>query len=84
MDIWTKAKRSQVMSAVKCRGNIATEIVLLALLKQNRITGWRRHFSLPGKPDFALPKEKCAVLVDGCLMAFASLQTVPPLWGYLR
>ncbi|MBJ7328137.1 MAG: hypothetical protein JHC52_12425 [Chthoniobacterales bacterium] len=37
-----------------------------------------------GKPDFAFPKQKVAVFVEGCLMAFGSLQTVPPLWGYLR
>ena len=65
-DIFTKAKRSEVMSLVRGKGNKETEHVLLTLLKQNKITGWRRHLSLPGKPDFAFPKQKVAVFVDGC------------------
>jgi DNA mismatch endonuclease (patch repair protein) len=83
-DIWTKTKRSEVMSLIRGKGNKETEHALLTLLKQNKITGWRRHLPLFGKPDFAFPKQKVAVFVDGCLMAFATLQTVPPLWGYLR
>ena len=72
------------MSLIRGKGNKETEQVLLVLLRQSKITGWRRHLPLPGKPDFAFPKHKVAIFVDGCLMAFASLQTVPPLWGYLR
>ena len=83
-DIWTKKKRSEVMSLIRGKGNKETENALLVLLRQNKITAWRRHLPLPGKPDFAFPKQKVAVFVDGCLMAFASPQTVPPLWGYLR
>ena len=78
-DIWTKQKRSEVMSLIRGKGNKQTEQVLVSLLKQNNITGWRRHLPLPGKPDFAFPKQKIAVFVDGWLMAFAPLQTVPPL-----
>jgi len=65
-DIFTKAKRSEVMSLIRGKGNKETERVLLALLKQNKITGWRRHLPLPGKPDFAFPKKRVAVFVDGC------------------
>ena len=54
------------MSLIRGKGNKETEIALLALLKQNKITGWRRHLPLPGKPDFAFPKHKVAVFVDGC------------------
>jgi G:T-mismatch repair DNA endonuclease (very short patch repair protein) len=98
-DIWTKQKRSEVMSLIRGKGKKQTEQVLRTLLKQNKITGWRRHLPLPGKPDFAyqliakatylrlrlwFSKHKVAVFVDGWLMAFASLQTVAPPWGYLR
>ncbi len=83
-DIWTKKKRSEVMSLIRGKDNKETEQTLVALLKRDKITGWRRHLPLPGKPDFAFPRLKVAVFVDGCLMAFASLQTVPPLRGYLR
>jgi DNA mismatch endonuclease, patch repair protein len=47
-------------------GNKETENALLTLLRQNKITVWRRHLPLPGKPDFAFPKHKVAVFVDGC------------------
>ena len=65
-DIWTKKKRFEVMSLIRGKGNKETENALLALLKQSKITGWRRHLPLPGKPDFAFPKQKVAVFVDGC------------------
>jgi DNA mismatch endonuclease (patch repair protein) len=65
-DIWSPQKRSEVMSLIRGKGNKETEHALLTLLKQNKITGWRRHLPLPGKPDFAFPKEKVAVFVDGC------------------
>jgi DNA mismatch endonuclease (patch repair protein) len=54
------------MSLSRGKGNKETENALLALLRQNKITGWRRHLPLPGKPDFAFPKHKVAVFVDGC------------------
>jgi G:T-mismatch repair DNA endonuclease (very short patch repair protein) len=72
------------MSLIRGKGNKETEQALRTLFRKNKITGWRRHLPLPGKPDFAFSKQKVAVFVDGWLMAFASLQTVPPLWGYLR
>ena len=52
-DIWSKKKRSEVMSLIRGKGNKETENALLALLRQNKITGWRRHLPLLGKPDFA-------------------------------
>jgi DNA mismatch endonuclease, patch repair protein len=54
------------MSLIRGKGNKETEQALLSLLKRNKITGWRRHLPLPGKPDFAFPKQKVAVFVDGC------------------
>ncbi len=65
-DIWTEKKRSEVMSLIRGKGNKQTEQALQSLLKRNKITGWRRHLALPGKPDFAFPKQKVAVFVDGC------------------
>jgi DNA mismatch endonuclease (patch repair protein) len=54
------------MAAVHATGNKATELRLIALFRQHRITGWRRHLNLPGKPDFAFPAKRFAVFVDGC------------------
>src|SRR5436190_1132162 len=28
--------------------------------------GWRRHLRVPGTPDFAFPKHRVAIFVDGC------------------
>lgn len=65
-DIWSKRKRSQVMALIRSRGNKDTEVVLLKLLRRNRITGWRRHLPLPGKPDFAFRAQRVLIFVDGC------------------
>ncbi|HEV2692852.1 MAG TPA: very short patch repair endonuclease [Verrucomicrobiae bacterium] len=42
-DIFTKAKRSHVMSLIRSRGNKDTEVVLAKMLRRHKITGWRRH-----------------------------------------
>jgi DNA mismatch endonuclease (patch repair protein) len=65
-DVFTKTKRSAVMSRIRGRGNKETEIVLAVRLRKNGITGWRRHLPLFGRPDFAFPNQKIAVFVDGC------------------
>jgi DNA mismatch endonuclease, patch repair protein len=65
-DVFTKAKRSEVMSRIRGRGNKETELALAKLLRANRISGWRRHQPIFGKPDFIFPKARLAVFVDGC------------------
>lgn len=65
-DVLTKKKRSQVMAAVRSTGNRATELRLMNIFRQHHITGWRRHWPFPGKPDFVFPSERLAVFVDGC------------------
>src|SRR5437868_7863247 len=65
-DVFTKEKRSEVMSRIRGRGNKETEIALARIFRRNKITGWRRHQSVFGKPDFIFPKLRVAVLVDGC------------------
>jgi DNA mismatch endonuclease, patch repair protein len=42
-DIFTRKKRSEVMSRIRSRGNKETEIALMRILRQNKISGWRRH-----------------------------------------
>ncbi|MEZ5415537.1 MAG: very short patch repair endonuclease [Opitutaceae bacterium] len=65
-DIFTKNKRSGVMSCIKGTGNKATELRLIQIFRANDITGWRRSSKLPGRPDFIFPKLKTTVFVDGC------------------
>jgi DNA mismatch endonuclease (patch repair protein) len=77
-DIWTKAKRSEVMSRIKGRGNKDTELRLIGILKNHHITGWRRNWPLEGKPDFVFPKLKLAVFVDGCFWHGCPLHATRP------
>jgi DNA mismatch endonuclease (patch repair protein) len=42
-DVFSKAKRSEVMSRIRSRGNKDTELALARLLRANGISGWRRH-----------------------------------------
>jgi DNA mismatch endonuclease, patch repair protein len=65
-DVFTKAKRSEVMSRIRGRGNKTTELALVALFRQQQIKGWRRHRRVFGNPDFIFPKLRLAVFVDGC------------------
>ena len=65
-DVFTKSKRSEVMSRIRGRGNKDTELVLARILRSERIAGWRRHTALMGRPDFAFPRVRLAVFVDGC------------------
>jgi DNA mismatch endonuclease (patch repair protein) len=65
-DVFTKSKRSEVMSRIRGRGNKVTELALIELLRGHHITGWRRHQAIFGKPDFIFRKRKLAVFVDGC------------------
>lgn len=65
-DVFTKAKRSKVMSRIKGHGNKDTELALMALFRLHHVTGWRRRQPVFGKPDFIFRKARVAVFVDGC------------------
>lgn len=65
-DTVSTAKRSEIMSRIRSRGNQRTEMALVKLLRANKITGWRRHYPIVGKPDFVFLKKKVAIFVDGC------------------
>ena len=76
-DVFTKAKRSDVMSRIRSRGNRATELALVRVFRAEGITGWRRHFQIQKaeskkqkfkvRPDFVWRRERVAVFVDGCV-----------------
>ena len=42
-DVFTRTKRSDVMSRIRAKGNKGTEMVLMRLFRKNKISGWRRH-----------------------------------------
>ena len=64
-DIFSKRKRSEIMSRVRSKRNRATEERLVALFREAGIKGWRRNYNLFGSPDFVFCKNKIAVFVDG-------------------
>src|SRR5476651_2568382 len=75
-DIFTKARRSEVMSRMRSRGNKDTEVVLARLLRANKISGWRRQQEVrirksgarifKVRPDFVFRQVRLALFVDGC------------------
>ncbi len=64
-DTFTREERSRIMSRIRSSGNAATELRFIEILRAHKITGWRRHVNLPGRPDFVFRKERLAVFVDG-------------------
>jgi len=66
VDVFSKEKRSSIMSRVRARANVATELAMVSLLRQYGITGWRRHVRLFGNPDFVFARERLVLFVDGC------------------
>ena len=66
MDVFSRAKRSEVMSRIRSRGNKDTELAMARLLRQSNMSGWRRHYGITGRPDFAFVSSRVAVFVDGC------------------
>jgi DNA mismatch endonuclease (patch repair protein) len=65
VDIYDKAKRSQLMSAVRhCQ--TAPEETVKSILGQLRIQYRRNVTTLPGSPDFVIPSAKTVIFVHGC------------------
>jgi DNA mismatch endonuclease (patch repair protein) len=65
-DIYSREKRSIIMSRVRGRGNRRTELRVVELFRTHKIHGWRRNVAIAGKPDFVFPERKLALFVDGC------------------
>lgn len=65
-DVFSKQQRSGIMRGVRSNGNKSTELRLIALFRELKISGWRRNYKVLGKPDFVFLKQKIAVFTDGC------------------
>jgi DNA mismatch endonuclease (patch repair protein) len=81
-DVFTPAKRSEVMSRIRSFGNQGTELRMVQLMREFAITGWRRHVKvavgqvkkaatgkltpLSVRPDFVFRSQRVAVFIDGC------------------
>src|ERR1017187_3311572 len=77
MDQVSKETRSKNMAAVRSKGNLSTEVALGRLLWSAGLRGYRKHWRVPGRPDFAWPGRRVAVFVDGCFWHGCSCKTIP-------
>jgi DNA mismatch endonuclease (patch repair protein) len=83
VDIWDAAKRSQVMSAIRSRGNATTELTVVRAFRRNDVKGWRRHRPIRVDqrtiwPDFVFPGSHLIVFVDGCFWHHCPLHAKVP------
>ncbi|MBI3255820.1 MAG: very short patch repair endonuclease [Candidatus Andersenbacteria bacterium] len=63
-DIFTKTKRSYIMSRIKGK-NTKPEVLVFGYLRGKKIYFQKHYSKVPGNPDIALPKKKIAVFIDG-------------------
>lgn len=65
MDIWSKQKRSEVMSNIRSK-NTKPEIILRSKLFREGFRFRIHQKNLPGKPDIVLSKYRTVIFVHGC------------------
>lgn len=66
MDRVTQQVRSKIMALCGSRDNRTTERRMSSLLWSTGLRGYRKHWRVTGTPDFAWPRLKVALFVDGC------------------
>lgn len=77
-DTFSKKQRSEIMKAVKSKGNKSTEIKLIEIFKLHHVIGWRRNYKLLGHPDFVFPKKRVVLFADGCFWHGHNCRNVNP------
>ena len=65
MDIFSKSKRSEIMSKVSGK-DTKPEIIVRKYLFSKGFRYRKNVFSLPGKPDIVLSKYKTIIFIHGC------------------
>jgi len=63
-DIFTKKKRSEIMSCVKGK-NTKVELLAFKYLRSRKIYFQKHYSRIVGKPDIAVPSHKKAIFIDG-------------------
>jgi DNA mismatch endonuclease (patch repair protein) len=63
-DIYSKDKRSAIMSHIRSK-NTLPEKEVFAYLNKNNIVFKKHYAKIPGRPDIALPRSKRAVFING-------------------
>jgi DNA mismatch endonuclease (patch repair protein) len=64
MDVFTKEKRSEIMSKIRAEGTQA-ELAVFKELRKRKIYFQKHYKKAVGKPDIALPSKKKAIFIDG-------------------
>ena len=63
-DVFTKEKRSEIMSKIRSK-NTKAEILVFRELRRRGIYFQKHYNRALGKPDIALPRKKIAIFIDG-------------------
>lgn len=64
MDVFSKEKRSEIMSKIRSEGTQA-ELAVFKELRKRKVYFQKHYKGVAGKPDIALPRNKKAVFIDG-------------------
>ena len=64
MDVFSKKKRSEIMSRIKSK-NTKAEVLIFKELRKRGIYFQKHYKRAAGNPDIALPRKKKAVFIDG-------------------
>ena len=64
MDVFTKKKRSEIMSKIRSK-NTKAELIIFRELRKRKIYFQKHYKRCIGCPDIAIPSKKLAVFIDG-------------------
>lgn len=64
-DCFKPDERSRIMARIRSHGNLTTELRFMRMMRNYKISGWRRRLNLPGRPDFVFTKHKLCIFIDG-------------------
>lgn len=78
VDVFDKEKRSTIMRNIKSKGNKSTELAFIKIFYHQKITGWKRGYSVKGHPGFVFLNKKIAIFVDGCFWHGHSCKNLTP------
>lgn len=64
MDVFTKKKRSEIMSKIRSK-NTKAELIVFRELRKRKVYFQKHYKRCVGCPDIAIPSKKIAVFIDG-------------------
>ncbi len=64
MDVFSKKKRSEIMSKIRSK-NTKAELVVFRELRKRKIHFQKHYQKVAGSPDIAIPSRKIAIFIDG-------------------